>query len=98
MDSQQHEDVLHQLGIRNAGELADRWADHGIGPREMVAWLSAGVRVDEPHIAAALAAAEWTPTQARRIASAGSGVTVVEAVRQHPNAATYARELRGLAG
>lgn len=98
MDSQEHEHALHQLGLRNADELAERWAGYGIPPQEMLAWISSGVAVDEPHIAAALAAAEWTPDQASRTVSSGDEITLVQAVRQHPNAANYARELRGLTG
>lgn len=98
MDSREHEEALAQLGRRNADELADRWADHGLLPQEMLAWLTAGVPVDEPHIAAALAAAEWTPAQAARTIAPGEPLTLIQAVRQHPNAAIYARQLRGLAG
>lgn len=98
MDSREHEQVLHQLGLRNADELADRWADHGFRPQEMLAWLTAGVPVDEPHIAAALAAAEWTPPQANIRITSGEPLTLIQAVRQHSNAATYARQLRELTG
>lgn len=98
MDSREHEQVLHQLGLRNADELAERWADHGFRPQEMLAWLTAGVQVDEPHIAAALAGAEWTPAQASSTVAPSERLTLIQAVRQHPNAANYARELRGLAG
>lgn len=98
MDSQEHEQVLHQLGLRNADDLAERWAGYGVRPLEMLAWINAGVSVDEPHIAAALAAAEWTPDQASRIVSSGGKITLLQAVRQHPNAASYAQELRGVAG
>ncbi|MEA5121381.1 MAG: hypothetical protein VB040_08940 [Propionibacterium sp.] len=98
MDSQEHEQALRQLGLRNADGLAERWAGYGIRPLEMLAWISAGVAVDEPHIAAALDAAEWTPEQASRTVSYGDKITLVQAVRQHPNAASYARELRGLSG
>lgn len=98
MDSSQHEQTLHQLGLRNADEVADRWADHGLLPQEMLAWLTVGVPVDEPHIAAALAAAEWTPAQAASTIAPGEPLTLIQAVRQHANAATYARQLRGLTG
>lgn len=96
MDSEPHEQALHQLGVRSADQLGDRWADHGINAKAMLAWLAAGVHVDEPHLAAALEAAEWTPEQARRLAARGSNITVIDAVRQHPNSATYARELRAI--
>ncbi|MCA0253584.1 MAG: hypothetical protein LCH76_15110 [Actinobacteria bacterium] len=96
MDREPHEQALRQLGVRNADRLGDRWADHGISAQEMLAWLAAGVHVDEPHLAAALAAAEWTPQQAARLATHESNITVIDAVRQHPNAATYARELRAI--
>ncbi|MCA0307875.1 MAG: hypothetical protein LCH87_11060 [Actinobacteria bacterium] len=98
MDSQEHEQALRQLGLRNADGLAERWAGYGIRPQEMLAWISAGIAVDEPHIAAALAAAEWTPDQAGRNVSSGDHITLVQAVREHPNAANYARELRAAAG
>lgn len=97
-DSEQVEQVLRQLGVRRADELAAGWADHGFTAGELVAWLHAGVGVDEPHIAAALAAAEWSPAQAARRVVAGEQLTFVEAVRAHPNGATYARELRWMAG
>lgn len=98
MDSREHQQVLQQLGLRNADDLADRWADHGFGPQEMLGWLSAGVPIDEPHIAAALAAAEWTPAQANSRITPGEPLTLIQAVRQHSNAATCARQLRGLTG
>jgi hypothetical protein len=98
MDSQEHEQALRQLGLRNPDGLAERWAGYGIRPQEMLAWITAGIAVDEPHIAAALAAAEWTPDQASRSVSSGGQITLIQAVRQHPNAANYARELRGLTG
>lgn len=97
MDSQQLEQMLRQLGLRNVTDLADSWAGHGIGPQEMLGWLAAGVQVDEPHIAAALAAAEWTPAAASRAVAAGESLTFVEVIRQHPNPASYASELRGMA-
>lgn len=98
MNTQEHEELLHRLGFRNADSRAERWANHGIKAQEMTAWLAAGVPVDEPHIAAALAAAEWTPSQAGRTISSTGHLTLIDAVRQHPNAANYARELRGLVG
>jgi hypothetical protein len=96
MNSAPHEQALRQLGVRGADQLGDRWADYGINTQQMLAWLAAGVHVDEPHLAAALEAAEWTPTQARRLAARESNITVIDAVREHPNAATYARELRAI--
>lgn len=98
MESQNHEELLHRLGLRNADSLAERWANHGIPPQEMVDWIAAGVPVDEPHIAAALAAAEWTPAQASRSISATENLTLIDAVRQHPSAASFAREFRGMVG
>lgn len=98
MTSPDHEELLRQLGLHHAESLAARWASHGIAPLEMTDWLAAGVPVDEPHTAAALAAAEWTPAQASRTISAADQLTFIDAIRQHPNAAVYARELRGLAG
>ncbi len=38
-------------------------------------------RVDKPHIAVALAAAEWTPDRASRSISSGDKITLVQAVR-----------------
>jgi hypothetical protein len=98
MDGQQLEDALRQLGLHNASGIADSWAGYGIGAQEMLSWLAVGVQVDEPHIAAALAAAEWTPAMAGRAVTPGDPVTFLEVVRHHPNAASYARELRGLVG
>lgn len=97
-DIEQIERVLRRLGVRRADELAAGWADHGFSPGELVGWLHAGVGVDEPHIAAALVAAEWSPAQAARRVVAGESLTFVEAVRAHPNGAVYARELRWMAG
>lgn len=98
MENQNHEELLQRLGLRNADSLAERWANHGIPPQEMVDWIAAGVPVDEPHIAAALAAAEWTPAQASRSISATENLTLIDAVRQHPSAASFAREFRGMVG
>jgi hypothetical protein len=56
------------------------------------------VAVDEPHLAATLAAAEWTPAEAGRRLGRTGGPTVVEAVRQHADGTRHARELRSLAG
>lgn len=98
MENQNHEELLHRLGLRNADSLAERWANHGIPPQEMIDWIAAGVPVDEPHVAAALAAAEWTPTQAARTILASDHLTLIDAVRQHPNGANYARELRQVVG
>jgi hypothetical protein len=97
-DIEQFEQALRRLGVRRADELAAGWAGHGFTPDEMVAWLHAGVGVDEPHIAAAMVAAEWSPAQAARRVVAGEQLTFLEAVRAHPNGATYARELRWMAG
>lgn len=94
---EQLEDVFGRLGIRDAGRFADLWDSYGFAAAETVSWLHAGVPVDEPHIAAALAAAEWTPALASRQVAAGEALTFVEAVRQHPNSATYARDLRAAA-
>lgn len=48
MDSQEHEQALHQLGLRNADELAERWVGYGIRPLEMLAWITAGVASTNP--------------------------------------------------
>jgi hypothetical protein len=99
MDGQQLEQVLRQLGLgRNAAGFADSWARQGFAPNEMLDWLAVGVQVDEAHIAAALAAAEWTPALASRSVAPGEPITFLEIVRQHPNAASYARELRSMVG
>ena len=72
-DIEQIEQALRRLGVRRADELAAGWAGHGFGPDEMVAWLHAGVGVDEPHIAAAMVAAEWAPGQAGPGRGGGGG-------------------------
>jgi hypothetical protein len=91
------ERMLREFGLRQIEELASGWRKYGFGPRELAQWLTAGVNADEPQLAAALAAAELTPSQACRQAP-GTRLTFVEAVRQRPDDAVYARELRRLAG
>ncbi len=58
------ERMLREFGLRQLEELAGGWQGHGFGPAETAQWLTAGVGADEPQLAAALAAAEWTPAQA----------------------------------
>ncbi|MGV8910823.1 MAG: hypothetical protein ACOH1Y_17750 [Propionicimonas sp.] len=89
--------MLRDLGLRQIEQLASGWRDYGFGPAEFAQWLSAGVAADEPHIAAALCAAEWTPSQAARQVAAGKQSTIVDAVRQHPDSVRRARELRRMA-
>ena len=95
---QELERMLREFGLRQIEELASGWRDHGFGPGELAQWLTAGVASDEPQIAAALAAAEWTPSQAARHVAPGEQLTLVQGLRQHPDGAGYARELRRLAG
>ncbi|MCA0307857.1 MAG: hypothetical protein LCH87_10965 [Actinobacteria bacterium] len=90
------ERMLREFGLRQLEELAWGWQGHGFGPAETAQWLTAGVGADEPQLAAALAAAEWTPAQAGR--ALRGGLTAVQAVRDHPDGARLARELRALAG
>lgn len=91
------ERMLRELGLRQIEELASGWRRHGFGPAELAQWLSAGVAADEPHIAAALSAAEWTPSQAARQVAVGEQRTVVDAVRRHPDGVRRAQELRRMA-
>lgn len=90
--------MLREFGLRQLEELASGWQRYGFGPSELAQWLTAGVAVDEPHLAAALAAAEWTPSEAGRRLRRTAGLTVVESVRQHADGSRHARELRVLAG
>lgn len=90
--------MLREFGLREIQELASGWRKYGFGPAELAQWMSAGVAADEPHIAAALAAAEWTPSQASRLVSTGEPLTMVEAVRERPDDPRYARNLHPLAG
>lgn len=92
------ERMLREFGLRQIEELASSWRGHGFGPAELARWLTAGVAADEPHIAAALSAAEWTPSEAARQVAAGGQLTIVQAVRRHPDGVRHARELRRLAG
>lgn len=92
------ERVLAGFGLRQAEKLAATWGAYGFGPGETAQWLAAGVAADEPHIASALAAAEWTPHEAGRAVTTGDQLTFVQAVRGHPNSAVHARELRWRAG
>lgn len=92
------ERMLREFGLRQIEELASGWRKYGFGPRELAQWLTAGVTADEPHLAAALAAAELTPSQAARQVAPGDSLTFVEAMRQHPDDAVFARRLRRLAG
>lgn len=90
--------MLREFGLRELQELASGWRSYGFGPAELAQWMSAGVAADEPHIAAALAAAEWTPSQAARRVATGEPLTIVQAVRQRPDDPRYARNLRPMAG
>ena len=90
--------MLREFGLREIEELASGWRNHGFGPAELAQWMSAGVAADEPHIAAALAAAEWTPSQASRLLATGEQLTIVQAVRRRPDDRRYARNLRSMAG
>ncbi len=90
--------MLREFGLRQIEELASGWRKYGFGPGELAQWLTAGVAADEPHLAAALAAAEWTPSEAARQLAPGEQLTLVQAVRQHPDGASYAREVRRIAG
>jgi hypothetical protein len=94
---QELERMLREYGLRQIQELASGWQKYGFGPAELAQWLTAGVGAEEPQLAAALAAAEWTPVQAGRVMR-GKGLTVVQAVRQHPDGTGHARDLRRLAG
>ena len=91
------ERMLREFGLREIEELASGWRKYGFGPSELAQWMTAGVAADEPHLAAALAAAEWTPSQAARLVATGQ-LTIVEAVRQRPDDVRYARSLRSLVG
>jgi hypothetical protein len=91
------ERMLREFGLREIEELATGWRSYGFGPAELAQWMTAGVAADEPHIAAALAAAEWTPSQASRMVATGASVTIVEAVRERPEDVRYARELHSWA-
>ena len=91
------ERMLREFGLREIEELASGWRKYGFGPSELAQWMTAGVAADEPHLAAALAAAEWTPSQAARVVATGQ-LTIVEAVRQRPDDVRYARSLRSLVG
>lgn len=90
--------MLREFGLREIEQLASGWRNYGFGPAELAQWLSAGVAADEPHIAAALTAAEWTPSQACRLVATGEQLTIVQAVRQRPDDRRYARNLRSMAG
>ena len=89
--------MLREFGLREIEELASGWRKYGFGPAELAQWMSAGVAASEPHIAAALAAAEWTPSQASRLVTTGEQLTIVQAVRQRPDDVRYARNLRSRA-
>lgn len=91
------ERMLREFGLREIEELASGWRKYGFGPSELAQWMTAGVAADEAHLAAALAAAEWTPSQAARLVATGQ-LTIVEAVRQRPDDVRYARSLRSLVG
>ena len=92
------ERMLREFGLRELENLASGWRNYGFGPAELAQWMSAGVSADEPHIAAALAAAEWTPAQAARLVAPGETLTIVQAVRQRPDDPRYAHNLHALAG
>lgn len=89
--------MLREFGLREIEALATGWRKYGFGPAELAQWMTAGVAADEPHIAAALAAAEWTPSQASRLVAKGDSLTIVEAVRQRPHDVRYARGLHSRA-
>jgi hypothetical protein len=91
------ERMLREFGLREIEALASGWRKYGFGPAELAQWMTAGVAADEPHIAAALAAAEWTPSQAARLIATGESLTIVEAVRKRPDDVRYARELHSRA-
>jgi hypothetical protein len=91
------ERMLREFGLREIEQLATGWRKYGFGPAELAQWMTAGVSADEPHIAAALAAAEWTPSQASRLVTAGDSLTIVEAVRDRPDDLHYARALHSRA-
>ena len=91
------ERMLREFGLRQIEELASGWRRYGFGPGELAQWLSAGVAADEPYIAAALSAAEWTPSEAARQVATGEQLTFVDSVRHHPDGVRHARELRRLA-
>lgn len=92
------ERMLREFGLREIEELASGWRKYGFGPSELAQWMTAGVAADEPHIAAALAAAEWTPSLAARMVATREKLTIVQAVRQRPDDARYARSLHSWAG
>jgi hypothetical protein len=92
------ERMLREFGLREIEQLATGWRKYGFGPAELAQWMTAGVTADEPHIAAALTAAEWTPSQASRLVATGEPLTIVQAVRQRPHDARYARTLRSRVG
>jgi hypothetical protein len=91
------ERMLREFGLRQIEELASAWGSHGFGPGETAQWLTAGVAADEPHLAAALVAAEWTPSQAARQMGPKEQLTLVQAFRQNPGRALQAPTLRRLA-
>ena len=91
------ERMLREFGLRQIEQLASGWRGYGFGPAELAQWMTAGVTADEPHIAAALSAAQWTPSEAARQVAAGEQFTFVDAVRHHPDRVRHARELRRMA-
>ena len=91
------ERMLREFGLREIEELASGWRKYGFGPAELAQWMSAGVAAGGPHIAAALAAAEWTPAQASRLVATGEQLTIVQAAGQRPDDVRYARNLRSRA-
>lgn len=90
--------MLREFGLREIEELASGWRKYGFGPAELAQWMTAGVAANEPHIAAALAAAEWTPSQASKLVATSEPLTIVQAVRQRPDDVRYARNLRSRVG
>lgn len=91
---EQLEQALRGLGVRQPDQIARIWTECGIGAVEMLAWLAVGIGVDEPHLAAALTAAEWTPAQAAQSVAPGEPLTYLQVIRQHPDSALYAHDLQ----
>ncbi|MCA0295001.1 MAG: hypothetical protein LCH96_06740 [Actinobacteria bacterium] len=78
--------------------VAAPWRATGLTPAEVQQWLDAGVYPDEPDLAAALAAADFTPQEARRTTiryrSDSEQLNVISAVRGRTEQAEWAAELK----
>ena len=83
--------------VSSIQKLADEWRTTGLDARDVPAWLDAGVYESEPDLAAGLAAAGFTPQQARRtmvrFSTDGPRLSILSWVRGRTDRAAGAQDL-----